>query len=86
MYGQQKSQNELLSMINACVSHELRNPLNSIVAQNVQKKELYEKLEKVAQDEGIPREVREALKNTVKDLNDGIKIQEASGSMMTCMI
>ena len=27
-----KSENKFLSMINACVSHELRNPLNSIIA------------------------------------------------------
>ena len=28
----QKTENRFLSMINACVSHELRNPLNSIIA------------------------------------------------------
>ena len=32
LYQQEKSQNEFLSLINACVSHELRNPLNSIKA------------------------------------------------------
>ena len=31
-------------MINACVSHELRNPLNSIISQNLEKKFLYEEL------------------------------------------
>jgi len=33
-------------MINACVSHEMRNPLNSIVAHNIEKKHLYIKLGK----------------------------------------
>jgi signal transduction histidine kinase len=32
LFMEQKSENELLSMTNATVSHELRNPLNSIVA------------------------------------------------------
>jgi signal transduction histidine kinase len=32
MYGQSKAKREFLSLINASVSHELRNPLNSIVA------------------------------------------------------
>jgi hypothetical protein len=32
-------------MVNACVSHEMRNPLNSIVAHNIEKKFLYAKLE-----------------------------------------
>ena len=31
LYGQSKEQNEMLSILNATVSHELRNPLNSIV-------------------------------------------------------
>lgn len=33
-------------MINATVSHELRNPLNSLIALNVEKKFLYQKLKK----------------------------------------
>ena len=32
MYDQQKAENSFLALINACVSHELRNPLNSIIA------------------------------------------------------
>jgi signal transduction histidine kinase len=39
-----KAQSEFLELINACVSHELRNPLNSIVAQNTEKFMLYKKL------------------------------------------
>jgi signal transduction histidine kinase len=31
-------------MINACVSHEMRNPLNSIMAQNLEKDHLYQEL------------------------------------------
>ena len=31
-FNQQRAQNEVLNVINACVSHELRNPLNSIKA------------------------------------------------------
>jgi len=31
-------------MINATVSHELRNPLNSIIAKNLEKEKLYEEM------------------------------------------
>ena len=31
LYDQSKEQNEMLSILNATVSHELRNPLNSIL-------------------------------------------------------
>ena len=34
-------------MINATVSHELRNPLNSLIAQNIEKKALYKEVIKV---------------------------------------
>ena len=34
-------------MINASVSHEMRNPLNSIIAQNILKLELYKEMEKL---------------------------------------
>ena len=37
LYDQEKAQNAFLELINACVSHELRNPLNSIIAQNIEK-------------------------------------------------
>jgi signal transduction histidine kinase len=41
LYDIEKTHNVVLSMINACVSHEMRNPLNSIIAQNIEKKEVY---------------------------------------------
>ena len=41
----EQAHNELMVMINATVSHELRNPLNSIVAMNIQKVMLYNRIE-----------------------------------------
>ena len=41
MYKKEKSHNELLNLINATVSHEMRNPLNSINAQNIENCALY---------------------------------------------
>ena len=32
LYDMEKGHNAVLTMINACVSHEMRNPLNSIIA------------------------------------------------------
>ena len=32
LYDMEKAHNAVLAMINACVSHEMRNPLNSIIA------------------------------------------------------
>ena len=44
MLDKQKTHSKLLTVINATVSHELRNPLNSIIALNMEKDELYNSL------------------------------------------
>ena len=44
LYNRSKAENQFLGLINACVSHELRNPLNSIIAQNIEKEYLYKQL------------------------------------------
>ena len=49
----EKAHNELLIMINATVSHELRNPLNSIVALNLQKEMLYNKIQELINNDNI---------------------------------
>ena len=62
--------------MNACVSHELRNPLNSIVAQDILKKQMYKKLKKVAkasidQENGnliVPADLRLKILNEQVDL------------------
>lgn len=58
MYEQQKTINEQLELLNACVSHELRNPLNSIKARNLEKKALYSILkEKVSKETVKKKEI-----------------------------
>ena len=44
LYDMEKGHNAVLSMINACVSHEMRNPLNSIIAQNIEKEGMYKEI------------------------------------------
>ena len=41
LYTEFKAKNQFISLINACVSHELRNPLNSIISKNIEKSALY---------------------------------------------
>ena len=47
LYDQSKAENEFLSIINASVSHEMRNTLNSIMAENIQKEELLKQLKEL---------------------------------------
>ena len=41
LYIEIKAKNQFTTLINACVSHELRNPLNSIISKNIEKSALY---------------------------------------------
>jgi signal transduction histidine kinase len=57
LYDQSKAKNEFLSLINATVSHEMRNPLNSISAENLHKKELLKQLKELMLNRSISLEV-----------------------------
>ena len=46
LYDNQREHSNFLGLVNACVSHELRNPLNSIVAENTLKKNVIEQIGK----------------------------------------
>ena len=74
-------ENESLSVLNACVSHELRNPLNSISAQNVEQL-------------GIITEVRSLLAGGDLDqislkldsLERSVDVQASSSELMTYLV
>ena len=47
MYNMANADKKLLSLINATVSHEMRNPTNSIYCQNITQNQLNEKLKDI---------------------------------------
>lgn len=66
MYNIVNGEKKLLAMINATVSHEMRNPLNSIYSQNIKHKELNDKLVKLITHEmdNLPvNEIKHRLKS-----------------------
>ena len=70
-------------MINACVSHELRNPLNSIISKNIEKIHLYRLLQQQLDEESINREVCVQI---VDKLIASTKTQENSTIIMRFMV
>ena len=74
MYDKQKAENKLVGLINACLSHELRNPLNSIISQNLKKTKLYAELEKLI-DKQSDSEAKEKMTGILKQLNNGKKFR-----------
>jgi len=43
-------------MINACVSHDLRNPLNSIKAMNIEKRYVYKLIGEFLENEDLSKD------------------------------
>ena len=82
LYDKQKEENKLVGLINASLSHEVRNPLNSIIAQNFDKKRLYEDLKKTVD---FHPSVKEKTADIIHQLNQGMKVQESSCKLMMFM-
>ena len=85
-YDQEKSHSDLLMMINATVSHELRNPLNSLIAQNIEKKALYKEVIKVVLQSKIDDVSKEEFKKVMEKLNQGLNVQESSANLMEFLV
>ena len=66
-------------MINACVSHEMRNPLNSIIAHNLEKNFLYTELEQLVSNLKVnPQSLPTFFTKhdeVMKKLRKGLKVQ-----------
>ena len=83
LHNQQKTQNEFLQLINACVSHDLRNPLNSIKAMNIEKKYFYKLMDEALNNEEISLlDLIKNLKTTLKQLKKNLKTQDYSCDLM----
>ena len=62
-------------MINACVSHELRNPLNSIRANTLEQKYIYKLIDEYLQNEEFTKETLIAnLKKIMRKLNQNVQV------------
>lgn len=87
LYDQQKAQVQFQEVSTACVSHEFRNPLNSIQAQNINKQYLYTEMEKMFKDTTLQiEELREKGLRILGRLNESLKIQDVSTEMMTYLV
>jgi len=75
-----------LGLINACVSHELRNPLHSIIAQNIGKSKLYEEIDRILHSDSLDEGAKARLRSIIENLKEGIKIQESSANIMSFLI
>lgn len=87
-YQKLVGEKSLLQMVNACVSHEMRNPLNAIICQNVTIKETIQSLMELISDASV--DTVEAIKRKVYSLvlimEDSANIQISSTKLMNFFV
>ena len=91
MLDKQKSDTHYQELITACVSHELRNPLNSLNSGNIEKAYLYEELDHMLDrhkdDQNLTvRKMCSSVKIVNEKLKQGLKIQENSTCLMQSIV
>lgn len=65
-------------MTNACVSHEMRTPLNSISAMNILKKDLYQRI--------MNSDPNPEIVKIMAEINNGMQIQDDSLQMLIFIV
>ena len=81
----QMFENKVQEISHAFASHELRNPLNSIIAQAIERQNVYKYLERLLKEEAEHLSKQEIVTSTLKSLDDLIEnesVQESSQDIM----
>ena len=79
--NQKTVENEMLNIVNATVSHELRNPLSAICSQNLQKKAILQRIKLIC----VQNKYFDII-HGLSELEDSTKIQMASARIMSFLI
>ncbi len=69
----------VLSLVNACVSHELRNPLNSIYSQTVTQHCFHDSLKAILAKEEVAAAIEESgqqeiMSELLTEIKDSLKV------------
>ena len=79
---------KLLNLINATVSHEMRNPTNSIYCQNIIQNQLNEKLQDLINDTkpiSVSR-IKKKLRSICNQHTESVKIQMSSTKLLKFLV
>ena len=88
MYDDVHAQNEFLAITNATVSHELRNPLQSIDAQNIKIKLCLKELQNLVQKNksALTGGLDKKIGDICKMIEQSNKIQDSSSTLMSFLV
>ena len=89
LYERVKGEKRLLALINATVSHEMRNPINSLNSQNIKQDQINEKFKNIlSQDftKTTPKKIKKKLKKLFKEYEGTLKVQKSSSKLLTFLV
>lgn len=89
LFDKAKGEKKLLALINATVSHEMRNPLNAIYSQNLKQTKLNEEMKNLIErnlDKMSKNELKEKMNFMYTEQSESIKIQISSTKIMTYLV
>ena len=87
MLDKQTATSKVLTIMQATVSHELRNPLNAIIAINMEKDYLYNKLGAILNSKVCSHgHIIQLAKEIQRQLMIGNKVHESSAQLMKYLI
>ena len=73
-------------MINASISHELRNPLNAINAINIELKNNLKKLKELSKSDIDIELAKSKIAQIVKESETSIAVMDSSSKFMQCVV
>jgi len=77
-----KQENYTLQMVNATVSHEMRNPLNSITSQNLKMRELLLLVKGLMASKMQMRNLKKEMRLLLDEFDESLTIQDSSIKML----
>ena len=88
MYEQVHAENEFLAITNATVSHELRNPLQSITSQNLKIKLCLKELLNIlkTKQSSSVKQIEKSVREIVSMIDQSNKISDSSTGMMGFLV
>jgi len=88
MYDIATGEKKFLQIINATVSHEMRNPINSIKSQVLLQKILNQKINELINDKKILKikTLKKRLRKILFQYCESVKIQSSSENMLNFLV
>ena len=87
MFNMSKGEKKLMTIVNSAVSHEIRNPINSIRCQNLLLKMLNERLNDIIDDHYSSIEVfKKDLINILEQYEESVEFQVSNEKNLTFLV